>query len=58
MGKTALARKAAEICLSKGTFKHVVWVSAQLEKFVGNKAHSLKPRELSLDGLLHEIGLR
>jgi hypothetical protein len=58
MGKTALARKAAEICLSKGTFKHVVWVSAQLEKFVGNKAHSLKPRELSLDGLLNEIGLQ
>jgi hypothetical protein len=58
MGKTALARKAAEICLSNGTFKHVVWVSAQLEKFVGNKAHSLKPRELSLEGLLNEIGLQ
>jgi hypothetical protein len=55
IGKTALAREAADLSLRDGTFQHVVWISAKTEKFEGVGVEKLSVSDLTLDSLLDEI---
>ncbi len=55
IGKTALAREAADQSLQKGRFQHVVWISAKTEKFEGVGVEPLPTSDLTFGGLLDDI---
>ena len=56
IGKTALARQAADICLQEGWVQQVIWISAKTEKFEGVGVEKLPVSELTFDSLLDEMG--
>lgn len=55
IGKTALAREAAECCRAEKLFYHIVWMSAKTERFEGDGAHKLAVSSFSFDDVLNEI---
>jgi hypothetical protein len=55
IGKTALAREAADLSLQEGRFQQVVWISAKTEKFEGVGVEKIPVSDLTFDGLLDDI---
>ena len=55
IGKTALAREAVDQSLQKGRFHHVVWISAQPERFEGIGAVKSPVADLTFASLLDDI---
>jgi hypothetical protein len=55
IGKTALAREAADLLLREGRFQQVVWISAKAEKFEGVGVEKIPVSDLTFDTLLDQI---
>lgn len=56
IGKTALAREAAERCWEEKLFDHIVWTSSKAEHFVGEGIIKTGISAYSFDELLSDIG--
>lgn len=56
IGKTALAREAAERCWHGKLFDHIVWTSAKTEHFVGEDIIKNEVSAYNFDELLSDIG--
>jgi hypothetical protein len=54
MGKTALAREVVD--RAQGDFEHIVWTSAQVERFVGDQAVAVDTHLSRLDDVLAAVG--
>ncbi len=55
IGKTALAREAADLSLQQECFQRVVWVSARTERFAGTGIQRLPVSDLTFESVLNEI---
>ena len=55
VGKTALAREAAERALTKGKFADLVWETAQRERFIWGKRQEIASPVLTFEMLLDAI---
>jgi hypothetical protein len=55
IGKTALAREAADLSLQEGRFQQVVWISAKTEKFEGVGVEKIPVSDLTFDRLLDDV---
>ena len=55
IGKTALAREAADLLLREGRFQQVVWLSAKTEKFGGVGIEKVPVSDLTFDSLLDHM---
>lgn len=55
IGKTALAREAAERLLEEKFFKHLVWVGFKTEHFVGERINRSIDFSYSFDDMLNDI---
>lgn len=56
IGKTALAREAAERCWEEKLFDHIVWTSSKAEHFVGEGILKTGISAYSFDELLSDVG--
>jgi tetratricopeptide (TPR) repeat protein len=56
IGKTALAREAADLCEQEKLFDYIVWTTAKAERFVGEGTIRTGVSDYSFDELLSDIG--
>ena len=56
IGKTALAREAAERCWQEKLFDYVVWTSSKTEHFIGESITKTGVSDYGFDELLNDVG--